>query len=257
MIENLEHLFMRTARGNGLIGVLLGFMSRTDSRVCWIGTLAEQAWSYVEKVEAMRARLVRRHSLTALTTADLEAVISNRHARSGLNLDFQVPASTSPMLRRRLAKAPDNQERQRILRTEYFDQLARFAGQNLLLAIFYWLRSIEPDAESSSMRVRPVQPLSFGYMADLSLSQSFTLKAFLEHATLTLDEHDRIFETSREESRYLFESLGNLLLLESADVRERISEFTFTTVDADRRYRLRPLVVHPVLTHLLSKNLVL
>jgi hypothetical protein len=160
------------------------------------------------------------------------------------------------MLRRRLARAADDDERQRLLRADFFDRLARSTGQNLLLSLFYWLQSIVPESDSGTVRVTSLRPLSFGYLDEFTMNQSFTLKAFLEHATLTLDEHDRIFRVPRAESRNQFELLGNLLLIEPADTRDRVSKFSFTTVDEGRRYRIRPLVVHPVMVHLRERNLV-
>jgi len=256
IVENLEHLFLRTSADNGLVGPFLAFMSRTDSSVFWLATLAEPAWNYIEKVEAGTACLVRRHALTPLGRSELEAAIMNRHSRSGLGLEFQPPSVTLPLLRRRLGRARNEDERQSILRTEYFDQLSRLTGQNLLLALFYWVRSVQVDADTSRVRVRAIEPISFAFIDAFTLSQSFTLKAFLDHATLTLAEHDRIFRVSRAESHHAFESLGNLLVIEPAQTSERVGHFVFTTIDDEQRYRIRPLVVHPVLVHLRSKNIV-
>lgn len=256
IIENLEYLFLRTSSDNGLVGPFLAFMSRTDSSVFWLATLAEPAWSYMEKVESATACLVRRHALTPLGRSALEAAIMNRHRRSGLGLEFLPPSVTPPLLGRRLRRARNEEERQATLRTEYFDQLSRLTGQNLLLALFYWVRSVQLDADTSTVRVRAIDPISFAFIDAFTLSQSFTLKAFLDHATLTLAEHDRIFRVSRQESHHMFESLGNLLVIEPAGTAERVSQFVFTTIDDDQRYRIRPLVVHPVLTHLRSKNIV-
>lgn len=139
-------------------------------------------------------------------------------------------------------------------RHDYFEQLARLAGQNVLLALVYWVRSVRIDAETSTVQVRALEPISFAFIDAFTLSQSFTLKAFMDHATLTLAEHDRIFRVSRAETHHMFESLGNLLVIEPAHTAERVSQFVFTTIDDRQRYRIRPLVVHPVLMHLRSKK---
>ncbi len=256
IIENLEHLFLRTSADNGLVGPFLAFMSRVDSSVFWVATLAEPAWSYIEKVEASTACLVRRHALAPLGRNALEAVIVNRHKRSGLGLEFLPPSVTPSLLGRRLGRARDDEERQKILRAEYFDQLSRLTGQNLLLALFYWVRSVQLDPDTSTVRVRAVEPVSFAFIDAFTLSQSFTLKAFLDHATLSLAEHGRIFRMPHDESHHLLESLGNLLVIEPAQTSERVTQFVFTTIDDEQRYRIRPLVVHPVLTHLRGKNIV-
>lgn len=256
ILENLEHLFLRTSSDNGLIAAFLAFLSKTDSSVFWLATIAEPAWSYIEKVEPTTAALVRRHPLSSVSRPALEAIILNRHLRSGLDLEFHPHPALSPLLRRRLARARHEEERQAILRTDYFDQLHRLVGQNLLLALLYWIRSVELDAGTGVVRVGAVEPISFAFLDGFTLSQSFTLKAFLDHATLTLDEHERIFQLPRHETRNLFESLGNLLLIEPADTSDRVGEFHFSTVEPERRYRIRPIVVHPVLVHLRARNIV-
>lgn len=256
IVENIEHLFLRSSADNGLVGAFLAFMSRVDASVFWIATLAEVTWSYLEKVEAATACLVRHHALTPLGRDALEAIVMNRHRRSGLRLEFQPPTTQPPFLRRRLAGARTDEQRQSILRNDYFEQLARLTGQNLLLALFYWVRSVHVDAETSTVRVRALEPISFAFIDTFTLAQSFTLKAFMDHATLTLAEHDRIFRVSHAESHHLFESLGNLLVIEPAGSTERVSQFVFTTIDDRQRYRIRPLVLHPVVVHLRSKNIV-
>ena len=255
IIENLEHLLFRTSRSNGLVGALLTFMSRLDSRVFWLATISESAWKYIDTVENGAARLVRRQPLTPITRADLEAVITKRHLRSGLGLLFETPKSPTPILRRRLGKARDDAERQTVLRTDFFDRLHRQCGQNLLLAMFYWIRSVSLDAATSTIRVQPITPLSFGYIADLPLEYAFALKAFLDHATLTPAEYDQIFHGSGGDSRHVFETLGNMLIIEPAET-EQGPGFVFTTIQDGARYRIRPIVVHPVLVSLRARNIV-
>ena len=256
VIENLEHLFLRTASGNGRLGAFVSFMSHTDSCILWIGVAGNPLWNFFERVEPTTARLARRHVLEPLAGNVIETLILSRHMRSGLPLRFVAPRILPPMLRRRLSRAASEQERQAILRADYFDRLFRAAGENILLNLFYWLRSARIDDGSESLLALPVEPLNFGYLDSLTLQQSFSLKAFLDHATLTLQDHDRIFEVDHEESRQIFESLGNLLLIEPTDQLRRLASFTFSTVNDDRRYRIRALVVHPVLVHLRSRNMI-
>jgi hypothetical protein len=256
IMENVEHLLLRTSQGNGLVRALLTFMSRLDSHVFWFATMSESAWKYIAAVEDGAARLVRRQALTPITRADLEAVITKRHLRSGLGLIFDAPQSPTPIMKRRLGKARDEAERQAVLRTDFFDRLQRQSGQNLLLAMFYWIRSVSLDTAQSTIHVAPLTPLSFGYIESLPLEYSFALKAFLDHATLTTAEYDRIFQGAGGDSRHVFETLGNLLVIEPADGSDRPAQFAFTTVQDGTRYRIRPLLVHPVLVTLRARNIV-
>ena len=102
----------------------------------------------------------------------------------------------------------------------------------------------------------PEKP-NFSLLESLGLTQNFTLKAFLEHRTLSLTEHDRIFRLPRHESYQIFESLGNRNLIgvvpterseDHADERSEVVE--------DLRYQIQPLLVGAVIAHLQSRNIV-
>lgn len=259
-IEHLEHLFLRKVGGTQLLDRILTFLSRTDSRVLWIGLTNDASWQFIEKAEPGAAALVVRHVLMPFDRAAVETLILNRHRRSGMALVFEATdLKNKPLLRQRLRKAATEEEQQALLHTDYFDRLYRTSGQNVMLSLFYWLRSVRVDESAQTVRVRPVNPLSFAFLDAFNLSHAFTLKTFLEHTTLTIAEHSAIFQIPSAESEQVFESLGNKFLIEpvpddltaSPNVR-----FLFTTIDPQARYRLRPLVVHPIIAYLRRKNIV-
>ena len=112
------------------------------------------------------------------------------------------------------------------------------------------LRINQESSESGGLSVRPFNPLSFAYLGNLDLQQTFTLKAFLQHCTLTLPDHDRIFACSRHESSQVIQSLEHLLLIRPVPI-----EGTGKEIPPDEvRYRVRPLMVQPVMRHLRSTN---
>lgn len=252
-VDGLEALLFRTSADNGLLGPFLTFLSRTDSRVLWIATINRAAWSYIERVEPTPCGLVRHLPLGPLTRADLANVILGRHARSGLRLVFDEHESYSPLMHRKLRRTRTEAERQVILREDFFDRLAQACGPSIVLALFYWLRSAYVGDDEHALRVRPFTPLNFSFLASLDPAHAFALKAFLEHGTLTIEEHERVLHCTRDESRDLFASLVNLLLIEratpaSASARRAIPD--------DVPYRIRSLVLQPVLTMLRARNLV-
>lgn len=257
VLENLEQTLLRTPSGSGLVRRLLAFLSRTDFRVFWVAAVARQAWLYVERVEPTAARLVRHHPLSSIPRDGIRDVILSRHLRSGMPLHFVPPDPLPPLLKRRLRRAGTETDRQTALRQDYFDRLGRLCGGNLVLAMLYWLRSASLDEQTRVFRIHPIEPLSFAHLEALTLDQSFTLKAMLDHGTLTLEEHDDIFGLPHESSRHIFESLGNQFLIEPADSDGRLTNFSFTTVAEKRPHRIRPLVMHPVISHLRSRNLIL
>lgn len=257
ILEHLENTFLRTVGGTALVRRLLAFLSETDSRVLWIVTCSTAGWQVIEKCEPSAAELVTVHALDPFDRDELESLIMTRHRRSGLRLVFEAPDTTvNPILARRLQSAKDDARRQALLRDDYFDRLHGYCGQNVMLALFYWFRSVHLDADAATLCVRPVRPIRFDAIERFSLQLAFALKALLEHATLTVDELAEVLQTSPATSRSMLETLGNALLITTVEGGGPPGSFDFTCVEPGVRYRIRPLVIHPVIRFLRSRNIV-
>ena len=252
LVDNLEYLLLRVPGGMDGLERILIFLSRTDARVCWIITTGNFTWRFVERTSGSASGLVSVYHPTHLDAAALEMLILSRHRHTGLPLRFLEPGSATPLLRQRLRAAKTPEARQTILQSDYFDRLHKLSGQNVMLALFYWLRSAD-FGEDGVLHVRPAQPLSFGFLADFDLSRAFTLKALLHHNTLTLGEHNRIFRMEDEESIFILESLLNLRLIEPAEGDAQAGQ---DRIRAGVRYRLNPLLLHPVTEYLRAQHIV-
>jgi len=256
-IEHFEHVFHRTVGGTALGARILEFLSETDTRVLWIATTTDVAWQFVEASESAAARLVTRHRLDPLDRTELESLIMRRHQRSGLDLSFEAPdESTASLLTRRLRSIDDEERRQELLRTTFFDHLHEVCGQNVMLALFYWFRSVTLDTDETTLRVPPLDPVSFDLLETLPLPHAFALKALLQHGTLTVEELATVLGVAPDISRSLLETLGNALLIAPADRVEGPGAFQFVSVEPNVRYRIRPLLTHPVTRFLRSRNIV-
>jgi len=256
-VERLEHLFLRSIGGTALLARVLEFMSATDVHILWIGTMSGFGWQILRAHEPDAADLVVRHELSAFGRETIEELIVRRHRRSGLSLTFTTPdASSQPLLARRLNRAESDEERQQILREEYFDRLHALCGQNVMLALFYWFRSVHLTEDGTGVAVAPVSPIRFDFLDEFSLQRSFALKALLEHATLTVDELAEVLQISSAASRTLLEALGNAQLITPAETVGPPGTDVFDGVVPGTRYRVRPMVLHPVARHLRSRNIV-
>ena len=255
-IEHFEHVVQRTVGGMKLAARVLGFLSETDTRVLWVVTTTNAAWQLIEASEPAAARLVTRHVLDPMDRAELEELILRRHRRSGLRLVFDAPDETThPILARRVRALDNEDRRQALLRDEFFDRLHDASGQNVMLALFYWFRSVTLEDDDATLRVRPLQSIAFGGLDALPLPHAFALKALLEHGTLTVGELAEVLGVPADTSRSLLETLGNALLIAPAG-EEGPAAFQFVSVDYDTRYRIRPLLIHPVTRFLRSRNIV-
>ncbi|QXD16503.1 hypothetical protein GQ464_006025 [Rhodocaloribacter litoris] len=256
LIDNLEHLMLRTLNGTDLLERLLILFARTDGRIYWVATINAHAWHYLGKVIPSTTGLASVRALTPFDRDTLETLILSRHRRSGMPLRFIAPeAHPRRTLPRLLRRSRTDEEQQAALRRQYFDRLHRSSGQNLRLALFYWLRSADFEADGDTLTIRPLEPLDFGFLNTYDLGRAFSLNAFLLHGTLTLDEHNRIFRLSEEEGILILESLLNQRVIEPVPAGRQDG------VDASRihpalRYRLHPLLLHPVTESLRARRIV-
>jgi hypothetical protein len=255
LIDNLEHVLVRTVGGSLLAKRTITFLSRTDSRVLWIATMNSHAWQFIERTESSAAALIVTERINSLDREKLETAFISRHQRSGLPLQFEVRKKPHPLLRRRLRRAMTEEKRQAILRTEYFDRLHRAALGNFTLAIFYWLRSAEFDDAERQVRMRPVRPLDFGYLSRLSKDQAFALKAFLEHRALAVEDHQKIFDSTFQRSMEIFESLGNAYLIRPSDSSAVREAWTFETMQEGVPYTVSQLMHGPVTQVLRNRHI--
>ncbi|MCH1569880.1 MAG: hypothetical protein L7S64_00935, partial [Longimicrobiales bacterium] len=261
-VDNLEHLYLRIPNGTDLVERMLTLFAETDPRAFWIGGVTTSAWQLIAAAEPTAISQIALLDLQPLSAGALRKAITARHRRSGLAWRFEEPATGSRRLRRRLARLlrrrlggmRDAEAHREEVETGFFERLQRTSSGDLRLALFQWLMSADFDAGDGVLLRSPERP-DFSVLESLDLTQNFTLKAFLEHRTLSLEEHDRIFRLPRHESYQIFESLGNRHLIQpvaakSSGTPER------SEIEISLRYRLRPLLIGAVLTHLQGRNIV-
>jgi len=88
------------------------------------------------------------------------------------------------------------------------------------------------------------------------MDQVFALKAILEHGALSPSEYARVDHIPEDRALTVFETLGNALVIETADRSESGTLYRHTAVEASRAYRIRPLFSHAVIRLLRERNVV-
>ncbi len=254
LIDNLEHLLIRAPQSVNLMERVILFLSHTDSSIYWAGTIGAYTWQFLSKTAATAVSFVDSYSLTPLDRATMESLVINRHRRSGMPLHFPEPKDPSAIMRQRLRRAKTPEQRQALLQEDFFDRLWKASGQNVMLALYYWIRAADFSSEDGVLNVQPLRPLNFDYLSRFDLDHAFSLKAFFLHKTLSLDDHRRIFHMGKEASTAILESLLNWRLIEPVPHSERVQ--TDYHVQREAIYRLNPLLIHPVTVFLQSKNIV-
>lgn len=252
-VDNLEHLYLRVPGGTNLIERFLTFMAETEPRTFWIGGVTTSAWQLVVTSEPSAVSQVDVLDLQPLSPESMREAIELRHRRSGLAVRFEEPEQGRRLLKRRLRRMRDAEGYREILEDDFFQRLMRTSNGHLQLAIFQWLMAADFESGGGVLMRQPERP-DFAVLDALDLTQNFTLKAFLEHRTLSLAEHDRIFRLPRQESYQIFESLGNRHLIEAVGEDEDAPDRS--EIEEGFRYRVRPLLTGAVMSHLRGRNIV-
>ena len=256
LIENMELLMLRGIGGYTLLVDLLQFMSLTDSRVIWVGTLSTYAWQIVRTAYPDSMGLVNSHTLSDLSRDDLERLIMERHRKSGVPITFEEPSDMSPLLKRKLNRARSKDRRQALLREAFFDRLYAQFGQNIQMALLQWIRSITMNEEGKRMHVAPTAALNLSFFSGFNLDQAFALKALLEHGVLSPEEYANVDRLPKDRALTLFETLGNALIIEVVGRTDADTMDRHTAVHANQTYRIRPLFAHAVVRLLRERNIV-
>lgn len=257
-VDNLEHIYLRVPNGTDLIERLLTLMAETEPKIFWIGGVTQSAWQLIVTAEPTAVSQVDVLDLDPLTPAQLREAVMARHRRSGLAVHFHEPDTRRHRVRRWFLRLRDEEAADQMAEKDFFDTLHRTSAGHLRLALYQWLSTADFEAGEGVFMPPPSRP-NFSVLDSLTLTQNFTLKAFLEHCTLTLSEHDRIFRLPRHESYQIFESLGNRHLIEiqpagpaaapeEGEERSEIAE--------ELRYRVTPLMAGAVVNHLRARNIV-
>lgn len=256
IVENMELLMLRGIGGYTLLIDLLQFMSLTDSRIIWVGTISSYAWQIVRTAYPDTEGLINSHMLSDLGRDDLERLIMERHRKSGVPITFEEPSDMSPLLRRKLNRARSKDRRQALLREAFFDRLYSQFGQNIQMALLQWIRSITMSEEGKRMHVAPTPQLNLSFFSGFNLDQAFALKALLEHSVLSPEEYADVDRLPKERALTLFETLGNALIIEAIGRTESETLKRHTAVESNQTYRIRPLFAHAVVRLLRERNIV-
>ena len=253
ILESAEHLHMRAPGGGRLFRRFLTFVSRTESRVFWIVSLTSSAWQLLRTREPVFASDMPRLALEPLGPSELRQAIAARHLRSGLPLQYVEPRAGTDALRTRARRIHKSDRQQELIEKDYFERLYRASLGSIRLALFHWMRSADFTTVDGSLLVRPLEPLS--PPTDLlDLTQSFALKAILDHGTLTSGEYCEVLRTPAAECAHTLRSLDENHFIVAASSGEGEPEPPGNSTPGVR-YRLRPLMTGAVIAHLRSRNI--
>jgi len=254
LTEQIAHLFLRVPGGGLLAERLLEFQARTSDAVFWVTSASDPLWKLLRKTEPRATALVTTGTMTPMGRDELEKLILVRHQRSGVPLEFLAPDDANPLLRRKLQRARNEEERYQLLRGEFFDRLHRASQGNVTMAILLWLKSADFSSKGGWLQLHPPRPIRFSFLDELDADMDFALMAFLEHGSLTLEEYTAIFAARPDDAFQTLEALRGRTLLDRLDAQGSLPE-TVQHIDDGVRYRVPPILSQVVSTYLRNQNI--
>ncbi len=254
VVDNLEYCMLRASRGTQLFERVLLFFARTDTHVCWIASMNQHAWQYIQHAAPNSVNLVSTYQATSVDKLMLRRIILTRHQRSGIPLNFEKPTAISPLLSRKLNQARSTEAKQKILRNRFFDRLYLQCGSNVSLALITWLWSTK--FTDGQLVVREFSPPSFDFLQSLSLIHRFALKSFLMHNTLSPQEYHQINAPTPNVASASLQTLRNFNIIIPSGISLSDLDQVPNGINNDTRYQTHPLLLYPITRLLRRKNIV-
>lgn len=243
VVENAHHLFIRALGGFTAMESLLELVAATRREACWVLTMDEHAWRYMDNVMGVAAHFTQVVNTTNLSPEQLERAVMARHEVSGFSLRYELDAETNggaSWWRRFLKKEPQGQLTRRELdRRRFFGELNQVVEGNIFLALFHWLRSID-RVEDHVLVLRSPETIDLSFLERLPLPSLHTVAAIVLHGGLSEVEHQRIFQLDAAESRLHLATLADAHLIFRSD---------------DDEYRINKVLYRPLVRLLRTKNI--
>jgi len=211
VLEELERTFLRRMNGFEAVQELLAIVSATSRKTLWILGLNQHAYRCLDAATGLGQYFSHRINAMAIAPAHLRSAILLRHRFSGLRLQYPAPAPVDPRTDRfrKLLGLQQNPEEL------FFDTLYAQSEGIFRSAFELWQHYAERAEGGVLYMKRPLEPDAEPLITQFNQDDAFTLKAIMQHGSLTAEEHAGIFEVPLEKSRLRIEKLASLECLES------------------------------------------
>jgi hypothetical protein len=211
VLEEVERTFMRRIGGFHGLRVMLDLISSTTKNTLWILSLNETALRYLAKIIALEEHFSHRINAMAVAPQHLRNAILVRHNLSGLRLQFAAPRLADSRLERVRRFFGLEKDVEQL----YFEALYRKSEGIFRSAFELWQQSVDRVEGGVLYMLHPNDPDYGGLISRLTLEDSFTLKAILQHGGLTPEEISTIFDCTFDTSRSRLEKLIALEIVEA------------------------------------------
>lgn len=202
VIEELERTFLRHIGRYEAVRALGRLINTTSETVLWVVVVNQVAFRFLDASIGLGQRFSHRLNAGTATADDLRSAVMGRHELTGLRLRFESPPEPglSQRLQTRLGRRADPER-------AFFQVAARQSGGVYRTAFNIWLGHLEPIRDREVRVKAPVVRDLAPIIADLQLTDLFSLVAMLQHGSLTEEEHATVFQLPSDESHAQIDEL--------------------------------------------------
>ncbi len=236
IMENMQHAFLKKVGGLDCQRLFFDLMANTAKNVFWVAGYTSNSWEYLDQVIHISDNFVKEVRLQPLGSQSLMEIIYKRNNLSGYKLRFEP---TEEDAETRWYKKADEKERNRILRKNFFNNLALWSNGNVSLSQLYWLHSTR-DVSEDTINIGSSIDIDLSFVKTIKAEYLFALHAILIHDGLTLKAYSEVFSQSESQSRNMLIPMLEKGLL----IRPR------------EKFNINPIVFRQVINLLRSRNFI-
>jgi len=234
VLENLQHLYLRTVNGFSALKLLLEIITKTNKNIFWLTSATQYAFEYLKKSMKISDYFGYHINLEQISDGQITGLIRRRHSISGYSL--QYIAGEIHLHNKDALKLNEN-DYQKFLEKEFFSSLNFFTKSNISLAQLFWLSSIQ-DIKDRILYISANFEISDSILNSLSAEKVFILHSLILQDGLKSDEINKTLNYSFNETSLLLQ-----VMLDDGII-----------IKTDDTYYINPLVYRQTITLLKSRN---
>jgi len=235
IIEDMQNLYLRKIGGFETLQLLFQLMAATNKQVFWILTTTIHAWEYLTKTIRIPEYFGYIIEMEELTDEKVTDMIWKRNQISGFNIVFWVDPER--LNEKKFSKLGED-EKQALMKNEFFSSLNSFARSNVSLALIFWLLSTK-RVDDNSITIGKFKNPDLNFLNVISMDKVYILHALILHDGLTQSQLNEVLSTTNISIKLLLlELIQDGIILERKDV-----------------LMVNPIVYRNLISLLKSKNL--
>jgi hypothetical protein len=236
IIEDMQHLYLRSMNGFDAIQSLIEIINRTHHQIFWILTCTQYAWNYLVKSIQINDYIHQVVIMKTMNEKELNSVIAKRNQIGGFKIIFIPPVE---MGGNKKFDSMSEEDQQKMLEKRFFKRMNDFAGSNISMALIFWLLSTKNVTEEQIF-VGDFESPDQSFIHVMAQIRIYILLSLILHDGLSIEELSLVNNLSVKDIRLHITSLQeDGIIVNKSDI-----------------FTVNPLIYRNVVSVLKSKNLI-